>query len=212
MQLIEHYLSIQGEGLHSGQLTYFVRFARCNLRCTWCDSTNAFGEGIETDFDMVANAVRDSHAKLVCLTGGEPLLHTEDCVRLIRHFPNLHFDIETSGALDVRSVQLPNSSIIMDWKLKMSGMNHKMKFENLSFLRPTHDLLKFVTDASEEEKSEIEEIEKKTKKMGFPISLQPVFGTNAQKLAEWLIELRNPRLQMNLQIHKHIWNAEQVGV
>lgn len=212
MRLIEHYLSVQGEGLHSGELTYFVRFARCNLRCAWCDSTFTFGEGSEIDPKAVAKSIRESKAKFVCLTGGEPLLHAPDCTHLIRSFPQLHFDIETGGSLEIQPVQSQNSSVIMDWKLKHSGMNHKMKESNLFILRPTQDLLKFVTDGSDEEKQEILEITKQTEPFGFPVSLQPVFGTDPKPLAEWMIALKNPRLRINLQIHKVIWGAERVAV
>src|SRR3989344_3851580 len=155
MQLIEHYLSIQGEGLRAGKLTYFVRFARCNLSCAWCDSAYTFGKGEEISFAAVANAILGSKARFVCLTGGEPLLHTEDCLRLIRHFPEIHFDIETGGALDIAPVQTPISSVIIDWKLTHSGMSSRMKEEHLRLLGPDNDLLKFVTDGSDEEKAEI---------------------------------------------------------
>ena len=212
MQLIEHYLSIQGEGLHPGKLTYFVRFARCNLSCTWCDSTYTFGKGDEISFAAVSNAILASKARFVCLTGGEPLLHTEDCVRLIRHFADMHFDIETGGALDIVPVQFPNSSVIMDWKLKHSGMNHRMKEEYLARLRPETDLLKFVTTGTEDEKAEMTALIERTEKLGFPISVQPVWGTEPQKLTEWALSLKNPRLQVNLQIHKLIWGPVKTGV
>lgn len=212
MQLIEHYLSIQGEGLHPGKLTYFIRFAGCNLRCSWCDSTYTFGEGKEVDFSTIRDAILKSRSQFICLTGGEPLLHPNEAMHLISYFPGLQFDIETGGSLDIKRVQMGNSSIIMDWKLKHSGMNHKMKEENLFLLRPTHDLLKFVTDMSEEERDEIKEIIEKTEKIGFTISLQPVFGTDPQKLTEWMIRLKNPRIQINLQIHKYIWSGERIGV
>ena len=212
MQLIEHYLSIQGEGLHPGKLSYFVRFARCNLSCAWCDSTYTFGKGEEVSFATVANAILGSKAKYVCLTGGEPLLHTEDCVRLIKHFPEIHFDIETGGSLDVAPVQFQNSSVIMDWKLKHSGMNHKMKEEHLKLLRPAQDLLKFVTDMTGEESAEMKDLISRMEIFDFPISVQPVWGTDPQKLTEWVLSLKNPRLQVNLQIHKLIWGPDKVGV
>lgn len=212
MQLIEHYLSIQGEGLHPGKLTYFVRFARCNLRCTWCDSAYTFKKGTEISFPAVVKAITKSRAKFVCLTGGEPLLHTEDCVRLISHFPTNQFDIETGGSLKIGPVQQANSSLIMDWKLKHSGMNHKMKEENLFLLRSECDLLKFVTDGSPVEIEEMIEISEETERIGFPISVQPIFGTDPQKLTEWIIALKNPRFQINLQIHKYIWSESEAGV
>lgn len=212
MQLIEHYLSIQGEGLHPGKLTYFVRFARCNLNCVWCDSTYTFGKGSNVEFDTVVRAIRRSRARLVCLTGGEPLLHTDDCVKIIRHLPEIHFDIETGGSLDIAPVQRQNTSVIMDWKLKHSGMSHKMKDDNLALLRPVEDLLKFVTDMSPAEKREIEDMVDRTETLGFPISLQPVYGTDPENLTEWMISLKNPRIQVNLQIHKLIWGPERTGV
>jgi 7-carboxy-7-deazaguanine synthase len=212
MQLIEHYLSIQGEGLHPGKLTYFVRFARCNLSCSWCDSTYTFGKGEEISFAIVANSILGSKARFVCLTGGEPLLHPEDCLRLIRHFPEICFDIETGGALNIAPVQLPNVSLIMDWKLKNSGMSRKMKEEHLRLLRPDKDLLKFVTDGSDEEKTEILSLIFRTENLNFPISIQPVWGTDTKKLTEWVLSLKNPRLQINLQIHKLIWGPIKTGV
>ncbi|MBI2915250.1 MAG: radical SAM protein [Elusimicrobia bacterium] len=193
-------------------MTYFVRFAGCNLRCVWCDSAYTFGKGRAVTFSSVQKSIQRTRAPFVCLTGGEPLLHIRDCLRLIRSFPRICFDIETGGSLDVRPVQTHNSCVIMDWKLKHSGMTRKMKNENLAYLRKDQDLLKFVTDGSPKEKKEILAITKKTEGDGFPISLQPVYGTPPQNLTEWMIRLKNPRLQINLQIHKFIWPLKTRGV
>lgn len=212
MQLIEHYLSIQGEGLHGGKPAYFLRFARCNLRCSWCDSAYTFGKGKKVGFKAVAGAIRKSRAAFVCLTGGEPLLHKEDCLALIRAFPGLHFDIETGGSLNIAPFQFPNSSIVMDWKLKHSRMAHRMNAENLPLLRKDFDLLKLVTDCSNVELKEMRKVIEKTERFGFPISLQPVYGTDPAKLADWALALRNPRIQVNLQLHKIIWPFAQKGV
>ncbi len=212
MHLIEHYLSLQGEGLHPGKLTYFVRFARCNLSCSWCDSAYTFGKGDEISFEAAANAILGSKAEFVCLTGGEPLLHMEDCVRLIQHFPELHFDIETGGSLDISPVQFPNSSVIMDWKLESSGMTPRMNSAFLKLLRPESDLLKLVTDGSASEIAQMKALIDETENLGFPISVQPVWGIDNLKLAEWVLSLKNPRIQFNLQIHKLIWGPARTGV
>ena len=212
MRLIEHYLSVQGEGLHSGLATYFVRFARCNLRCSWCDSAYTFGNGKEVSLQTVAAAIRSAKTPYVCLTGGEPLLHTADCLRLIKKFPKLYFDIETGGSLDIFSVQKKNTSVIMDWKLSDSKMTRKMLAKNLALLRPKQDLLKLVTTGSAKERKEILEIIETTKNSAVKISLQPVQGFPPQKLVEWMLSLHNPRLQLNLQLHKYIWPEKQRGV
>ncbi|MCJ2519561.1 MAG: hypothetical protein LN412_01250 [Candidatus Thermoplasmatota archaeon] len=36
MEIIEMFTSLQGEGIHIGKPTFFVRTALCNLRCSWC--------------------------------------------------------------------------------------------------------------------------------------------------------------------------------
>ncbi len=212
MRLIEHYLSVQGEGLHPGQLSYFVRFARCNLRCSWCDSAYTFGPGREIPFAAVARAIRKSRAGFVCLTGGEPLLHKEGCLKLIRAFPRLRFDVETGGSLDIRPYLKSNVSVIMDWKLKSSGMGRKMNADNLTHLRPKMDIIKLVTDFSRAEIAEMRAIARRTERRGIPLSIQPVHGTSAQKIADWAIKLKNPRIRVNLQLHKLIWPRRRRGV
>ncbi|HIA48531.1 MAG TPA: 7-carboxy-7-deazaguanine synthase, partial [Candidatus Hydrogenedentes bacterium] len=42
LRITEIYHSIQGESTWVGLPCIFVRFARCNLRCTWCDTTYSF--------------------------------------------------------------------------------------------------------------------------------------------------------------------------
>ena len=42
MKVIELFLSVNGEGLKSGELATFVRFAGCNLRCPYCDTKYSY--------------------------------------------------------------------------------------------------------------------------------------------------------------------------
>ena len=54
MRIIEVFHSVQGEGPSSGLRTSFIRTARCNLRCTWCDTPYSFGPGRERSIPSVS--------------------------------------------------------------------------------------------------------------------------------------------------------------
>ena len=36
--VVEHFVSINGEGVKAGELAVFVRFKGCNLNCGYCDT------------------------------------------------------------------------------------------------------------------------------------------------------------------------------
>jgi len=69
--------TIQGEGAHTGRPCVFLRFAVCNLACTWCD-TDFRPEGATkmTAEEIVAELVSlDRHnTRMVVVSGGEPAL------------------------------------------------------------------------------------------------------------------------------------------
>lgn len=69
--------TLQGEGAHAGRACVFLRFAVCNLACTWCD-TDFRPEGADKlTADEITHrllAVDVSASRLVIVTGGEPTL------------------------------------------------------------------------------------------------------------------------------------------
>jgi 7-carboxy-7-deazaguanine synthase len=76
----EIFLSVQGEGVHVGERTAFVRLYGCPLRCVWCDQPEALTtSGVGRFETMSPGAVRDRvlafpAVRRLCLTGGEPLI------------------------------------------------------------------------------------------------------------------------------------------
>lgn len=83
--MASHYLvkeifgpTLQGEGAHAGKACVFLRFAACNLTCTWCDTDFAAEGARKLTADEIVSALLAIDApqptRLVIVTGGEPSL------------------------------------------------------------------------------------------------------------------------------------------
>ena len=70
MDLHSIFYSIQGEGFHTGMPAVFVRFAGCNLACSWCDTDHSL-QFTMTPYE-VSRFVLQWPARNIILTGGEP--------------------------------------------------------------------------------------------------------------------------------------------
>jgi len=72
--------TIQGEGRQAGASTYFIRFAGCDLRCSWCDSPHsvlpelfkASSEYMTPDEIIEKLSLLPRGPQWVVLTGGNP--------------------------------------------------------------------------------------------------------------------------------------------
>lgn len=99
--------TIQGEGPDAGRPAVFVRLAHCNLRCHFCDTEFETGEKmlVSEVLTRVRKAVfepgRLGTAKLVVITGGEPLL--QNIVPLVRelNYVGMEVAVETAGTVYV---------------------------------------------------------------------------------------------------------------
>jgi 7-carboxy-7-deazaguanine synthase len=101
LKTIEVFSSIQGEGLRQGEPTIFVRLAGCNLRCSFCDTKRAWGEGAERrpgDILAEVRSVRDAlPAAWVSITGGEPLVQNIAPLVDRLHADGFKVQVETNG-------------------------------------------------------------------------------------------------------------------
>ena len=90
----EIYLTLQGEGFHTGKDAVFCRFSGCNLWtglekdrekaiCNFCDTDFVGTDGVNgakySSAEQLASKIdelwqKDSQEKFVVFTGGEPLL------------------------------------------------------------------------------------------------------------------------------------------
>ena len=106
-KVVEIFESINGEGRKAGQLALFVRFQRCNLRCSYCDTMWANGEDtphVEMTADEIYERVVNSGIKNITLTGGEPLLQHEFLYSLLEALGifGFHTAIDTNGFIDLK--------------------------------------------------------------------------------------------------------------
>ena len=98
LQVNEIFYSIEGEGLRVGSPTTFVRLARCNLKCFFCDTE--FDSFSEMTIDQILIEVRRHSADWVCLTGGEPLGQNVGFLCETLRKAGFRIHVETNGTID----------------------------------------------------------------------------------------------------------------
>ena len=208
----EIYLSVQGESTYAGLPCVFVRTSVCDLRCTWCDTQHAFNRGERLSRADVLARVLAFDCPLVEVTGGEPLLQDE-VYPLMAELADAGKTVllETSGAHDIAAVD-PRVVVIMDLKCPDSGEEPRNFWPNLDRLKPT-DEVKFVV-ASERDWSWAEAaIREHRLDARFTVLVSAVFGKLAPvRLVEWLLAAKLPRVRVQVQLHKVIWDPATRGV
>jgi organic radical activating enzyme len=100
LPVMEYFYTLQGEGYHQGRAAYFIRLGGCDVGCVWCDvkdSWDASKHPLQT-VDFLVSEVQKTPAKLVVITGGEPLLHNLDALTTALQAAGFETNIETSGS------------------------------------------------------------------------------------------------------------------
>ncbi len=100
---MEHFYTIQGEGIHSGSAAYFIRLAGCDVGCHWCDVKESWeinGHPI-IEIETLVTQAKKSKAPIAVITGGEPAMHNLDAITKAIKKTGLATHIETSGAYPI---------------------------------------------------------------------------------------------------------------
>jgi len=97
---MEHFYTIQGEGYHQGKAAYFIRLGGCDVGCVWCDVKDSWDveKHPKLNVERLKLNVLETPAKLIVITGGEPLMHNLDELTTALQQQGLQTNIETSGA------------------------------------------------------------------------------------------------------------------
>ncbi len=208
----EIYASIQGESSFAGVPCTFVRTTGCNLRCSWCDTPQAFHGGEKLSRADVLDKALSFGTPLVEITGGEPLLQA-GVIPLMRELCDAGKTvlIETSGERDISAIDARVHRIV-DLKAPGSGESSKNRYENLAHLT-LRDEVKFVLKdrADYDWASDIVRRESLATRVNH-VLFSPVHDVlDPQQLIAWTLADKLP-VRVNLQLHKYVWGAQKQGV
>ena len=199
----EIYLTIQGEGFHTGKHAVFCRFSGCNLWtglekdrknaiCNFCDTDFVGTDGVNgskyANTELLANKIdkvwdKNLNEKFVVFTGGEPLLQLDKPLVDLLHKKKFKVAIETNGTI------LPPENI--DWICvsPKQGADFNLKYGNeLKLVYPQKGLEP-----------------KNFKHLDFDhFFLQPMDGKDLQRniLQSVSYCIENPLWRLSLQTHK----------
>lgn len=92
--------TLQGEGAHAGMPCVFLRFAECNLACSFCDTVFSAEGASRMDAALVVRKLveTDIHeARRVVVTGGEPTLQWDGELYAVMKRAGFSVHMETNG-------------------------------------------------------------------------------------------------------------------
>jgi len=199
----EIYLTIQGEGFHTGKHAVFCRFTGCNLWtglekdrnkaiCTFCDTDFVGTDGLNgakySSAELLAEKIdelwqKDLKDKLVVFTGGEPLLQLNKKLIDLLHSKKFKVAVETNGTI------IPPENI--DWICVSPKKGAKFKLKHGDELK-----LVYPQDGFSPQLFETFDFDH--------FFLQPMDGKNLQRniLQSVSYCIENPLWRLSLQTHK----------
>ena len=197
------FYSLQGEGRHTGRAAVFVRFAGCNLRCSFCDTD--FSAFTEMSADDIVGRVLSFESRFVVLTGGEPTLQVDETLVERLHEHGCEVAMESNGTLPAPSN--------LDW-LTVSPKGRGLLLENIGtrqaiVRRP--DELKIVFDETTDPQALLDAMSDSLLTPGATpyLCLQPCDTGDAQRnkviVARCVDYIKHhPQWRLSLQTHKLI--------
>jgi 7-carboxy-7-deazaguanine synthase len=191
--VMEHFYTLQGEGVHSGRAAYFIRLGGCDVGCVWCDvkeSWDASAHPVMTNVEL-AQTAGSYEGRIAVVTGGEPAMHNLEALCDALHATGFLVHIETSGAHPLSGA--------LDW-VTLSPKKFKAPLDEC--LAVANELKVVVYH-----KSDLEWAEQHAAKVSADckLFLQPEWGKR-DSMTPLIIDYikEHPRWQLSLQTHKYI--------
>lgn len=212
LRVHEIYQSIQGESTFAGLPCTFVRLSRCNLRCRWCDTPQAFEGGLEMSRAEVLDKALSFGTPLVELTGGEPLLQAA-AIPLLGELCDAGRTVllETSGERDISEVD-PRVHRIVDFKAPGSMESKRNRWANVEQLTQRDEVKLVLADRIDYDWAKRIIAEHGLVDRVNSVLLSCVWGElDPKDLVQWVLEDKMP-VRVQIQTHKVIWGADVEGV
>ena len=214
--VVEKFVSINGEGQRSGELAVFIRLAKCNLRCNYCDTMWANEEKTSITTmtrEDIYNYILDTKIKNITLTGGEPLLDrkAKDLIEYIVKDKSLFLEIETNGSIDLNLFRLDvkNLSFTVDYKGPSSEMEKFMFIKNFETISKL-DTIKFVVGDYNDLLKAKEIIDEYDLTNRCSVYFSSVYKKiELDEIVEFMKEFNLNGVRLQLQLHKFIWGNKQ---
>jgi 7-carboxy-7-deazaguanine synthase len=219
-EVVEKFVSINGEAACAGELAVFVRFKGCNLNCTYCDTKWANFSDTKAELMSAGEIVKyisDCGIHNVTLTGGEPLLQRDmkQLVRLLIDQCGCRVEIETNGSANLTPLTKDPQHrpvFTMDYKLPSSGCESAMRMENFELL-DREDTVKFVSGSREDLERAYEIMQEYSLTDRCHVYFSPVFGSiEPASIVDFMQQRRLNKVRLQIQMHKVIWDPNQRGV
>jgi 7-carboxy-7-deazaguanine synthase len=193
LPVMEHFYTLQGEGMHQGKAAYFIRLGGCDVGCVWCDVKDSWDSTKHPllEIENLVEQVKHSGSPIAVITGGEPLLHNLEELTQQLHSAGLKTHMETSGSSPL--------SGNWDW-ITLSPKKFKSPLDEI--VAKANELKVVVFN-----KSDFEWAEKWAAQVSAPckLYLQPEWD-KAALITPMIIDYikAHPQWQLSLQIHKYI--------
>lgn len=215
LRVSEVFTSIQGEGLHTGVRSTFIRLTGCNLRCWFCDtpetSWSPAGEWLTVE-EIVRHVEREG-CEHVVVTGGEPLLQP-DVVTLTEQLQQagLVVTIETAATVDrpvvadLMSISPKMSNSTPNGDRRWALRHERDRFRPAvvrRFLRDYNCQLKFVIDKPDDLEEVVNYLDAIPEVDRSQVFLMPQ-ATSAEELATRLIWLRLAADEMEVRVSNRL--------
>lgn len=99
LPVMEHFYTLQGEGAWTGEPTYFIRLAGCDVGCHWCDVKESWKVSPQqyVPSQEIAKWVKASGCQRVVITGGEPTIYDLGVLTDKLHAEGMLVHMETAG-------------------------------------------------------------------------------------------------------------------